>query len=334
MSTQIPEYMTAIAISEPGGAEVLQPVQMHTPTPGPHDILIKVTAAGVNRPDCLQRQGLYPPPPGASEIPGLEVAGTVAALGSETSRYKLGDKVCALLTGGGYAEYCIAPEVQCLPVPEGMSLSDAASLPETYFTVWSNVFQRGQLKKGETLLVHGGASGIGSTAIQLGRAFGASVYTTVGSDEKAAFCKSLGAEKTINYQNEDFVDVIKSERKGVDVILDIVGAKYLAQNTKVLKPDGRLVVIAVLGGAKAELNLAQVLMKRLTITGSTLRARPPEVKQLIAQDLEKSVWPMLADGTIKATIQARFPLADAAEAHRILDANAAQGKIILVVTND
>ncbi len=334
MSTQFPKYMTAIAISEPGGPEVLQPVQMHTPTPGPQDILIKVTAAGVNRPDCLQRQGLYPPPPGASEIPGLEVAGTVAALGSDVSRYKLGDKVCALLTGGGYAEYCVAPEVQCLPVPEGMSLSDAASLPETYFTVWSNLFQRGQLKQGETLLVHGGASGIGSTAIQLGRAFGATVYTTVGNDEKAAFCETLGAEKSINYQNEDFVDVIKSECKGVDVILDIVGAKYLAQNTKLLKPDGRLVVIAVLGGAKAELNLAQVLMKRLTITGSTLRSRPPEVKQLIAQDLEKFVWPILADGTIKATIQTRFPLADAAEAHRILDANAAQGKIILVVTND
>ncbi|MDG1462659.1 MAG: NAD(P)H-quinone oxidoreductase [Gammaproteobacteria bacterium] len=334
MTTQIPEKMTAIAISEPGGAEVLQPIQIPTPKAGPMEILIKVAAAGVNRPDCLQRQGLYPPPPGASEIPGLEVAGTVVALGSEVSRYKVGDKVCALLTGGGYAEYCVTPAVQCLPVPEGMSLSDAASLPETYFTVWANVFQRGQLKEGESLLVHGGASGIGSTAIQLGCAFGAKVYATVGNDEKAVFCKSLGAEKAINYHNEDFVDVIKSDEKGIDVILDIVGAKYLSQNAKVLKPDGRLVIIAVLGGAKAELNLAQVLMKRLTITGSTLRARPPEVKQLIAQELEKFVWPILADGTIKPTIQARFPLTDAAEAHRILDSNAAQGKTILVIAND
>ena len=335
MNKNTPDTMTAIAISAPGGPDVLQAISLPLPSPATTEVLIKVAAAGVNRPDCLQRQGLYPAPPGASEIPGLEVSGEIITVGSNCIRFKPGDQVCALLTGGGYAEYCVAPEVQCLPIPEGVSLIDAASLPETYFTVWSNVFQRGQLQAGESLLVHGGASGIGSTAIQLGKAFGAKVFATAGSDEKIEFCESLGATKAINYHNDDFVSCVKSANDGqsVDVILDIVGAKYLAQNTKLLRVDGRLVVIAVLGGAKAELNLAQVLMKRLTITGSTLRARPPAVKQLIAVDLEEYVWPLFAEGKLLPTIQQAFPLHEAADAHRILDANEAQGKIVLKVND-
>jgi len=335
MNKNIPDTMTAVTISAPGGPDVLQTVSLPLPSPSNNEVLIKVAAAGVNRPDCLQRQGLYPPPAGASEIPGLEVSGEIIAAGSNCARFKSGDQVCALLTGGGYAEYCVAPEVQCLPIPKGISLTDAASLPETYFTVWSNVFQRGQLRSGENLLVHGGASGIGSTAIQLGKAFGATVFATAGSDEKIEFCETLGAAKAFNYHNDDFVSCVKSVTNdhGVDVILDIVGGKYLAQNTKLLRADGRLVVVAVLGGAKAELNLAQVLMKRLTVTGSTLRARPPAVKQLIAADLEEYVWPLFAAGKLQPTIQKALSLDEAAESHRILEANEAQGKIVLKVAD-
>ncbi len=331
MNTTIPSAMTAIGISEAGGPEVLQPVSMPVPTPAADEVLIQVAAAGVNRPDCLQRQGLYPPPPGASEIPGLEVAGVIVATGANCKHFSVGDRVCALITGGGYAEYCVAPEVQCLPVPKQLTLTEAASLPETYFTVWSNVFQRGGLTQNETLLVHGGASGIGSTAIQLGRAFGATVFATAGSDEKVRFCEALGANRAINYNAENFVDVLKSEspNKGADVILDIVGGNYLAQNTKCLRPDGRLVIIAVLGGAKAELNLAQIMMKRLTVTGSTLRARPPEVKGGIAAELAAKVWPLFENQTLKPTLQATFPLAEAGKAQAILDANQAQGKVVL-----
>jgi len=336
MTQNIPKLMTAIAITEPGGPEVLQPVECAVPQPATDEVLIKVHAAGVNRPDCLQRQGLYPPPAGASEIPGLEVSGEVVLSGNGSSRFKPGDKVCALLTGGGYAEYCVAPEVQCLPLPENISMTEAASLPETYFTVWSNVFQRGALQSGETLLVHGGASGIGSTAIQLGKAFGAEVFCTVGHDAKKLFCENLGATAAINYRTENFLDIVKtnSAHQGADVILDIVGGPYLAHNAKLLRADGRLVVIAVLGGAKAELNLAQVLMKRLTLTGSTLRARPPMVKAAIARELEARVWPLFGTGALRAVVQKTYPLHEAGKAHAILDANEVQGKIVLTINND
>jgi putative PIG3 family NAD(P)H quinone oxidoreductase len=329
--TALPTTMTAIEIREPGGPGVLTPVQRPVPTFAGDEVLIRVAAAGVNRPDCLQRQGLYPPPQGASDIPGLEVAGTVVAAGSNVEDLDIGDPVCALLTGGGYAEYCVAPAQQCLPVPDGFTFIEAAALPETFFTVWTNIFDRAQLAEGETILVHGGASGIGTTAIQLARAFGARVFATVGSDEKRAFCENLGAERAINYRTENFLDVIKEQAGGADVILDIVGGKYLDDNLKLLKPDGRLVVIAVLGGAKAELNLARVMMKRLRVTGSTLRAREPEFKAGIARSLQNEVWPKLVDGELKPIIQATFALADAARAHEILDANQAMGKIVLQV---
>ncbi len=323
--------MTAIEIREPGGPDVLTPARRALPTPGDGDALIRVAAAGVNRPDCLQRQGLYPPPPGASDVPGLEVAGTVVATGADAEGVEVGDRVCALVTGGGYAEYCVAPAVQCLPIPAGLSPIEAAALPETFFTVWSNVFDRGGLQAGESLLVHGGASGIGTTAIQLARAFGARVFATCGDDAKRAFCEKLGAERAINYREENFADVIPELAGGVDVILDIVGAKYLAANIKLLNPDGRLVIIAVLGGAKAELNLARVMMNRLCVTGSTLRARDPGFKGAIARALRERVWPRLEDGSLRPIIQATFPLADAARAHALLDANRSMGKLVLRV---
>jgi NADPH2:quinone reductase len=330
-AADFPETMTAIAIREPGGPEVLETVERPLPQPGSDEVLIRVAAAGVNRPDCLQRQGIYPPPPGASDLPGLEVAGTVAATGSAVDSIAVGDEVCALLTGGGYAEFCVAPAVQCLPIPAGLSTVEAATLPETFFTVWSNVFDRARLAAGETLLVHGGASGIGTTAIQLAHTFGARVFATVGSDEKRAYCERLGAERAINYHAENFPDVVKDMAGGADVILDIVGGKYLDDNVKLLKPDGRLVVIAVLGGAKAEINLARVMMKRLQITGSTLRARDAAFKGAIAASLRQHVWPKLEDGAIQPVIQARFPLAAAADAHRVLDENRAMGKVVLQV---
>jgi NADPH2:quinone reductase len=330
--TDLPADMTAVEIREPGGPDVLTPVRRPVPQPGVGEVLIQVAAAGVNRPDCLQRQGLYPPPPGASDLPGLEVAGTIAALGSDVSHFSVGDPVCALLTGGGYAEYCITPAIQCLPIPAGLDMIQAAAIPETFFTVWTNVFDRGRLQAGESLLVHGGASGIGTTAIQLGQAFGARVFATVGNDEKRDLCKSLGAEHVINYRDENFLAVLKERVGGVDVILDIVGGKYLDDNIKLLKPDGRLVTIAVLGGAKAEINLARVMMKRLIVTGSTLRAREPAAKGAIAEALREHVWPKLADGAIKPVIQAIFPLEEAARAHAILDANDARGKIVLQVS--
>jgi putative PIG3 family NAD(P)H quinone oxidoreductase len=333
-ATELPTSMTAIEIREPGGPDVLSAVQRPVPTIGTNEVLIRVAAAGVNRPDCLQRQGLYPPPPGASHIPGLEVSGTIIAMGDAARGVDIGDEVCALLTGGGYAEYCSVPAVQCLPVPNGIDPFEAASLPETFFTVWSNVFDRAKLMRGESILVHGGASGIGTTAIQLASAFGARVFATVGTDDKRALCETLGAERAINYREEDFLEVIKESAGGVDVILDIVGGKYLDANVKLLNPDGRLVIIAVLGGAKAELNLARVMMKRLNVTGSTLRARDAAFKGEIAQALYKNVWPKLADGTIRPIVQATFPLAEAARAHEILDANEAMGKIVLRVGDD
>lgn len=293
-------------------------------------MLIRVAAAGVNRPDCLQRRGLYPPPEGASEIPGLEASGTVVACGDDVDWPAPGDHVCALLTGGGYAEYCVAPGVQCLPWPSGWSIAEAAALPEALFTVWSNVFERGALKSGETLLVHGGASGIGSLAIQLAHAMDARVLATAGSDEKTAFCTRLGAMRAINYRQERFAEVARREAGGVDVILDIVGGGYLEDNLKSLREDGRLVVIAVLGGPRDEINLARVMMRRLTVTGSTLRARPVAEKGRIAAALRKHVWPLLEDRRVVPVIQQTFPLHEAAAAHSLLEANAAMGKCVLV----
>lgn len=325
--------MQGVVITEPGKPEVLQLQECNTPRPAANEVLIRVAAAGVNRPDCLQRRGLYPPPQGASELPGLEVAGVVAARGSNVDGFTLGDRVCALVAGGGYAEYCVAPEGQCLPAPQGLTLLESATLPETCFTVWSNVFDRGQLASDEVFLVHGGASGIGTTAIQMAKAMGATVHATAGSDEKLALCLSLGADTASNYKTEDFLQALqeKTGGKGVDVILDIVGGSHLEQNIKLLRPDGRLVVIGILGGAKGTLNLGLVLSKRLVITGSTLRARPVAVKQQFRDALQDQVWPHIESGAIKPVIQQSFSLDEAAGAHRILEDNAAQGKLVLVV---
>ncbi len=330
----LPADMTAIEISAAGDPGVLREVRWPIPNVGPGEVLIRVAAAGVNRPDCLQRRGLYPPPDGASDLPGLEVSGTVAAVADDVSSLSTGDRVCALLTGGGYAEYCTAPAIQCLPIPERLDFAQAAVLPETFFTVWANVFERGRLTSGETLLVHGGASGIGTTAIQLARAFGSRVFATVGTDEKRRFCEDLGAERAINYRSEQFMDVVKSATDGVDVILDIVGGPYLDDNTKLLNAEGRLVVIGLLGGAKAELNLGRILTKRLVVTGSTLRARSPAMKGAIARALRAQVWPKIESGEIMPVIHTRLALADAARAHEILEANEVMGKIVLLTAHD
>jgi putative PIG3 family NAD(P)H quinone oxidoreductase len=333
MSPSLPETMTAIEISAPGGPEVLVPASRPLPQPGAGEVLIKVAAAGVNRPDCLQRQGSYPPPKGASDIPGLEVAGEVIALGDGVKDLKFGDRVCALVTGGGYAEYCAAPAVQCLPVPKGYSMAQAAALPETFFTVWVNVFQRSGLKSGESFLVHGGTSGIGTTAIQLAKAFGCTVFATAGSAEKVKACKDLGADHAINYKTEDFVEVVKAATggKGVDVILDMVGGDYIPRDIKALAEDGRLSFIAFLGGPKAEVNFAAVMMKRLTITGSTLRARPVAVKAQLAAELKEKVWPLLDAGRVAPVMAAAFPLAEAAKAHALMESSDHIGKIVLTL---
>lgn len=331
--SNLPETMTVIEIAEFGGPEKLRVAHRPLPHPAPGELLIQVAAAGVNRPDCLQRQGSYPPPPGASDLPGLEVAGTVAALGADVTTWRIGDTVCALLTGGGYAEYCVVPAAQCLPVPAGLSLIEAAALPETFFTVWSNVFDRARLQPGETLLVHGGTSGIGVTAIQLAKALGSRVFTTVGGAEKIQPCLELGAERAINYREEDFVAVIKAltQNRGVDVILDMVGGDYVQRNLSALAVAGRLVFIAFLRGAKVELNLAPVMMKRLTVTGSTLRARPVADKAPIADALRQTVWPLIASGAIRPVIHQVFPLSEAAAAHTLMESNRHIGKLVLQV---
>ncbi len=333
MIEKLPDQMRVIEITEPGGPEKLVLKQRPLPQPAPGEVLIKVAVAGVNRPDCLQRQGGYPPPPGASDIPGLEVAGTIVGLGEGVANWKIGDAVCALLTGGGYAEYCTAPAPQCLPIPNGLTVQQAAALPETFFTVWSNIFDRARLQPGETLLVHGGASGIGTTAIQLATALGSRVFATVGGVEKIQPCLDLGAERVINYREEDFVQVIKelTRNRGVDVILDMVGGDYAQRNLSALAVEGRLVFIAFLRGAKMELNLAPVMMKRLTMTGSTLRARPVEHKAPIAESLRNNVWPLLANGTIKPIIDRIFPLAEAADAHALMESNRHIGKLLLQI---
>ncbi len=329
----LPKTMKVIEIREPGGPEVLVPAERPVPQPGEGEVLVKVAAAGVNRPDCLQRQGSYPPPKGASDIPGLEIAGEVVALGTGVPAPKVGEKVCALVTGGGYAEYCLAPAPQCLPVPKGYSMEQAACLPETFFTVWVNVFQRSGLKAGESFLVHGGTSGIGTTAIQLAKAFGCTVFATAGSPEKVKACEALGADRGINYRTEDFVEAVKEATggKGVDVILDMVGGDYIPRDIKAMAEDGRLSFIAFLGGPKAEVNFAAVMMKRLTITGSTLRARPVAVKAQLADELKAKVWPLLDAGKIAPVMAASFPLAEAAQAHALMESSGHIGKIVLTV---
>ena len=326
--------MRAVEITSYGLPDVLRLGERPVPVPGAGELLIRVAASGVNRPDVLQRTGHYPVPPGASDIPGLEVAGVVEggdAAAMKQAGIKVGDRVCALVAGGGYAELCVAPVVQCLPVPHGLSDAEAASLPETFFTVWSNVFDRGRLQKGETLLVHGGTSGIGVTAIQLGKAMGATVIVTAGSDEKCAACLALGADHAINYNTEDFVEAVKriTDGAGVDVILDMVAGDYVARELGCLAEDGRLVIIAVQGGVKSEINAGQVLRRRLTVTGSTLRPRPVAFKAAIAQSLLQRVWPLLEKGTVKPVIHSSFPAADAAAAHTLMEAGRHVGKIVL-----
>jgi NADPH2:quinone reductase len=309
-------------------------VEGATPRPGPGEVLIKVHTAGVNRPDVLQRQGGYPPPAGASPILGLEVAGTIVATGGDAAPWRVGDEVCALVAGGGYAEYCVAPAPQCLPVPKGMTVADAAALPETFFTVWTNVFQRGRLGRGETLLVHGGTSGIGTTAIQLAHAFGARVLATAGSDEKCAFCEKIGADRAINYRAANFAEAVKelTGGKGADVILDMVGGPYLERNVRALAVEGRLVQIAFLQGSKVgSFDFMPVMLKRLTLTGSTLRPRSVAQKAEIARELREKVWPLLEAGTVRPVIHKTFPLAEVAEAHRLMESSKHIGKIMLAV---
>ncbi len=324
------QMMRAVEISEPGGPEVLVPVERPVPEPGHGQILIKVAYAGVNRPDALQRAGNYAPPPGASDLPGLEAAGTVVALGPGVTDWAVGDEVCGLLPGGGYAEYVVTPAAHCLPVPKGLGLKEAACLPETYFTVWTNVFMRGGLKAGERFLVHGGSSGIGTTAIQLAHRFGARVFATAGSAEKCAACVELGAERAINYRNEDFVEVMKGEG-GANLILDMVGGSYIPRNIKALANDGRLVQIAFLEGPKAELNFAELMVRRLTITGSTLRPQSDLAKARIAEGLREHVWPLLESGQVAPVMDSEFPLEKAAEAHARMESSGHIGKIVLKV---
>jgi len=328
----LPETMTMIEAKDKGGPEVLQPTTRPVPAPGPGEVLIAVKAAGVNRPDVLQRQGLYPPPKGASELLGLEVAGHVAALGSGVTRFKEGDRVCALTNGGGYAEFCVAPEATTLPVPEELSLVEAGALPETVFTVWHNVFERAGLKPGDWLLVHGGASGIGTTAIQMGRLFGAKVIVTAGTEEKTRACEELGATRAINYHEEDFVEVVRdvTESHGTDVILDMVGGDYVERDLRAAATDGHIVQIAFLKGSKVELDLMRLMLRRLTLTGSTLRAQSDEAKARIARAIEAKVWPFVAKGSLKPVIDSTFDLKDAAAAHARIDDPDHIGKIVLV----
>lgn len=328
---QIPATMSAVEITRPGGPDVLALTSRPVPQPRPGEVLIRVSAAGVNRPDCLQRQGLYPLPPGVSDLPGLEVAGTIAAVGAGVTAWKTGDAVCALMPGGGYAEYAVTPAAHCLPIPAGFSMLEAASLPETVFTVWINVFERSRLSPGETLLVQGGSSGIGVTAIQLARALGHRVFATAGSAEKCRACEALGAERAIDYRQEDFVAVIKqiTDGRGVDVILDMVGGDYVPRELNALAADGRLALIAFLGGTTTTLDMSQILYRRLSISGSTLRPRSIEYKAQIAATLREKVWPLLEAGKLKPVIHSVFGFADAARAHALMESSVHVGKIML-----
>ena len=323
--------MKAIEITAPGGPEVLQIAELPMPQASLGQVLVKVHAAGVNRPDILQRQGGYPPPPGAPLTPGLEIAGEVVALGEGALRYKTGDRICALVPGGGYAEYCVVAEDNALPVPPGFSMVEAAAVPETYFTVWTNVFDRGRLQAGETILIHGGSSGIGTTAIQLTKAFGAKVIVTAGSDEKCAECIGLGADVAINYRSQDFVEELKTRGIAPDVILDMVGGDYVARNLRCIAMNGRIVNIAFQKGSKVEIDLLPLMLKRLTLTGSTLRPRSVAEKAEIARSLETRVWPLFTAGKCKPVIFRTFPLADAAGAHRLMESSQHVGKIVLAL---
>jgi NADPH2:quinone reductase len=329
--TTLPSTMTAIAIRAPGGPEMLVPEQRPMPAPGPGELLVKVAAAGVNRPDVMQRKGQYPPPPGAPDIPGLELAGEVIAVGTDVKRWKAGDKLTALVAGGGYAEYCAVPEPQALPMPAGLSMIEAAALPETFFTVWHNVFERAVLKAGETILVHGGTSGIGTTAIQLAVAFGARAFATAGSAEKCEACRKLGAELAVNYKVEDFVAACKAATggKGVDVILDIVGGEYIDRNYDAAAVEGRILQVAFQSGSKATVDFRRMLGKRLTHTGSGLRPRSIADKGRMARALEEKVWPLIAAGRVKPVIDSTFPLAQAAAAHARMESSVHIGKIVL-----
>jgi putative PIG3 family NAD(P)H quinone oxidoreductase len=334
-ATPLPAEMTVIECAAPGAPDVLRPARRPLPAPGDHDVLIRVHGAGVNRPDVLQRLGKYPPPPGAPDILGLEVAGVVVAVGRSVDSWRLGDDVCALVAGGGYAEYCVAPAVQCLPVPRGWTLLEAASIPESHFTVWTNVFERGGLRPGGTLLVHGGSSGIGTTAIQFGRAAGATVLATAGSAEKCAACERLGASRAINYRQEDFVQVVKDATggRGVDVVLDMVGGDYVPRNIECLAVEGRLVQIAFLKSPKTEVDLSQVMRRRLIITGSTLRPRSVAEKGAIAQSLRQHVWPWLERKAVVPVVFRVFAMRDAAEAHRVMESGVHIGKLVLQVAS-
>jgi len=325
--------MIAIAITRPGPPEVLQAVERPQPAPGDGEVLVRVAAAGVNRPDLAQREGRYRPPPGVTDIPGLELAGTIVETGAGVTTWRTGDRVCALVAGGAYASYCAVPAPQCLPVPRGCSMIEAAAMPETFFTVWTNVFERGRLAAGESILVHGGASGIGTTAIQLARAFGATVFATAGTAEKCAACERLGAARAINYRSEDFVTVVADATggRGVDVVLDMVGGDYVSRNLEVLAADGRLIQIAVLRGAKAEVDLAPLMRKRITFTGSLLRPRSVEEKGAIARALHERVWPIVEEGRVRPIIHRTFPLEQAAGAHAELERGEHVGKIVLTV---
>jgi putative PIG3 family NAD(P)H quinone oxidoreductase len=328
---QLPAQMTVVGISKPGGPEVLVPETRAVPTPGPGEILVKVAAAGVNRPDVAQRSGAYPPPPGASDLPGLEIAGEVVALGPGATKHKLGDKVMSLVAGGGYAQYCIAQDAQAMTVPPSLSMLEAGAIPETLMTVWHNVFERGALKSGETLLIHGGSSGIGTMAIQLAKAFGSKVIVTVGSKDKADACLKLGADRAVNYKTEDFVAVVKTatDGAGANVILDMVGGDYIDRNYDAAAVDGRVVQIATLGGAKATINIVKVMMKRLIHTGSTLRPRSNADKAAMVAAIEAKVMPLLREGRVKPVMDSTFPLEKAADAHRRMETSEHIGKIVL-----
>jgi putative PIG3 family NAD(P)H quinone oxidoreductase len=333
MAAKLPSAMTAVEIKQFGGPDMLVPGRRPVPVAAAGEVLVAVEAAGVNRPDVLQRQGGYAPPPGATDIPGLEIAGRIVALGDGVTGWCVGDAVCALVAGGGYAEYCNVPAPQCLPLPKGYDMVRAAAIPETFFTVWTNVFDRGRLTSGESFLVHGGSSGIGTTAIQLAKAFGARVFTTAGGAEKCAACKRLGAEIAVDYRAEDFVEIIAkaTDGRGVDVILDMVGGEYVRRNLKVLALEGRLVQIAFLKGSNVEINLLPLMVKRQTLTGSTLRPRSVAEKGAIAAALREKVWPLLDSGRVAPVIHATFPLAKAADAHRLMESSAHIGKIVLTM---
>lgn len=329
----LPREMTVVEIASPGGPEQLKTAVRPVPQPGEGEVLVRVEAAGVNRPDVMQRQGRYPPPPGASDLPGMEVAGEIVALGPKVSALSVGDKITSLLPGGGYAAYAIAAAPLCMPIPAGLSMVEAAAIPETYLTVWTNLFERGGCKSGDIVLIHGGTSGIGTTAIQLAKAWGARVYATAGSEKKARACEALGAVRGIDYKTEDFVEVMRAETKGqgVDITLDMVAGSYVQRNLDIAAVEGRVVTISLLGGSRAEINMGMVLMKRLTLTGSTLRSRTVAQKAAVADAVRKNVWPLLAAGRVRPVIFATFPLAEASEAHRLMETSNHIGKIVLTL---